>query len=140
VPDARLRALADRAAIHDVVLRYARAVDRRDWATVATCFTPDAETDYGDFHRGPVDGLLRALADTLPRFDWTMHVIGNHYVDLAAVTAETETYAVCFHRRGNESVTVGMRYLDGFVRTPDGWRIRRRAAPFVWLRRESVPA
>jgi len=37
-----LQDLIDRAAIHDVLLRYARGVDRRDLTVVAACFTPDA--------------------------------------------------------------------------------------------------
>lgn len=131
--------LADRVAIHDVVLRYAQGVDRRDWEQVAACFAPEAECDYGDFFRGRVDGLVAALAATLPRFDWTLHVLGNHYVTLDGDTAQTETYAVCHHRHGDESVEVGMRYLDTLVRTPDGWRIAARRAPFVWQRRAPLP-
>ena len=33
--------LLDRAAIRDVLLRYARGVDRRDLAMVRACFMPD---------------------------------------------------------------------------------------------------
>ncbi len=43
--DAAVRTLLDRAAIGDVILRYSRALDRRDWDEVASCFTPDAHAD-----------------------------------------------------------------------------------------------
>ena len=38
--------LADRAEIHDVIVRYGWAIDTKDWALLDTCFTDDAEVDY----------------------------------------------------------------------------------------------
>ena len=37
----------DRAAIGDVILRYSRALDRRDWDEVASCFAPGAYAEVG---------------------------------------------------------------------------------------------
>ncbi|MDQ1508779.1 MAG: SnoaL-like domain, partial [Actinomycetota bacterium] len=31
--------LADRAEIHDVIVRYGWAIDTKDWALLDTCFT-----------------------------------------------------------------------------------------------------
>ncbi len=34
--------LSDRAHIHDLLTRYAIAIDTRDWKLLDSCFTPDA--------------------------------------------------------------------------------------------------
>ena len=41
-----LREIADRLEIEALLTRYAKAVDRKDWALYLTVFTPDASIDY----------------------------------------------------------------------------------------------
>lgn len=142
--DARvaLEELAARAAIHDVILRYARGVDRRDFELVAACFAPDATVDYGDFFRGEVGGLIRAMATGLAAFATTMHLMGNHLVELDGDRATSETYAVAYHRGGSAAkpfdLVMGVRYLDALDRTQGGWRIIRRGVEHVWRREDAV--
>src|SRR5690348_10926636 len=64
--DARLRRLEDRAAISDTVTKYAVAVDRRDWAMFADCFTDPVHADYSenglpaaDFARDDLVAIVR---------------------------------------------------------------------------------
>lgn len=127
--------LLDRQAIHDLVTRYACAVDRRDFDAVAACFTPDADTDY-TFFEGPIDVVLEKIRAGVGGFAMTMHVLGNHLAEIRGDEATSETYAVCYHRRPGASdgvdLVVAMRYLDDLVRTPGGWRIRRRRATVEW--------
>ncbi|HWP66843.1 MAG TPA: nuclear transport factor 2 family protein [Candidatus Limnocylindria bacterium] len=134
-----LRELADRQAIRDLVTRYACAVDRRDFDAVAACFTPDAETDY-TFFAGPIAEVLEKIRAGVGGFAMTMHVLGNHLAEVRGDTATSETYAVCYHRRpgvpDGAQLVVAMRYLDELVRTPAGWRIRRRRATVEWQQHE----
>lgn len=39
---------AAKADITDVLLRYATAIDTKDWELFRTCFTDDADADYGE--------------------------------------------------------------------------------------------
>jgi len=41
-----LAELLDKQAITETCYRYGIALDSRDWATLATCFTPDAGAFY----------------------------------------------------------------------------------------------
>ena len=41
--------LQARHAIEAVLIRYATAIDRRDWDLFATCFVDDVEANYADF-------------------------------------------------------------------------------------------
>jgi ketosteroid isomerase-like protein len=131
--------LGDRQAIRDLVTRYACAVDRRDFDAVGACFTPDAETDYTYF-KGPIGEVLEKIRAGVGGFAMTMHVLGNHLAEVHGDSATSETYAVCYHRRpgvpDGAQLVVAMRYLDDLVRTPEGWRIRRRRATVEWQQNE----
>jgi hypothetical protein len=134
-----LRALLDRAAIHDVLLRYARGVDRRDFAAVASCFMPGAAYE-GVLAGGTIEMALAALPDRLARYESTMHFVGNQLIDLAGDRASSETYAVAYHRLhgGTGLRVVGIRYLDDWVCHDGEWRIQRRLVKVEWERSETL--
>jgi len=133
--------LQDRAAIHDLVMRYARAVDRRDFAGVAACFTPDAAYQ-GQLSRTGIAEALARLEAGLARWDVTQHLMGNQLVELDGDRARCETYALASHVSGDggarRELTVAVIYEDELVRTPDGWRIAGRVARTLFVR-ESPP-
>jgi 3-phenylpropionate/cinnamic acid dioxygenase small subunit len=141
--DAAIRDLLDRAAIHDVLLRYARGVDRKDLDLVAACFTPDASYE-GALASGTIAQALGTLRERMARYEATMHFIGNQLVEVHGDTARSETYAVAYHRLAEAGIvklfTVGVRYLDELVRTSDGWRIRQRVVKKEWERTEALAA
>ena len=133
--------LLDRAAIHDVLVRYAQSVDRRDPALMAACFTPDAHADYGYFAGDPptfVDAIIKGVS----RYASTMHFFGNQLVELAGDRASVETYAVAYMRRDDGGTTwdlvQGLRYLDECERRAGEWRIHRRVLKVEWERRDIV--
>jgi ketosteroid isomerase-like protein len=136
-----LQALADRAAIQDLVVGYFLAVDRRDWEAVRGCFSDDADLDYAVF-RGTRDEVLPAIQRGLGFFDSTMHCAGNVLVELAGDVARCESYAVCYHRYRDGDGLVdrvcALHYRDALARQDDGWRIRRRRVTFVWERLDPV--
>jgi len=135
-PDGVARLLDDRA-VRDVVLRYARGVDRRDLGLVRGCFEPGAPYE-GSLATGTVDDALRALEDALGRWDSTMHFVGNQLVELDGDRASCESYAIAFHRRDRvgdaAELVVGIRYEDELSRGATGWRIARRRACALWSR------
>lgn len=135
--------LRDREAVREVILRYASAVDRRDLPQVAACFTPDAAYD-GALARGDVRAALAALAQSLERYQSTMHFVGNQLVGLNGDRATCETYAVAYHRFARGDVkydrVVAVRYEDELVRDGTSWRICRRAARALWTRDDPVVA
>jgi ketosteroid isomerase-like protein len=140
--DVVIRDLVDRAAIQDVILRYARGVDRRDLDLVASCFLPDALYE-GAMAHGAIGDALAALRDRMTRYDATMHFIGNQLIDITGDAASSETYAVAYHRlteNGDAKLfSVGVRYCDELIRDRDQWRIRRRVVTTVWERVEALP-
>lgn len=141
-----IRTLLDERAIRDVVLRYCRAVDRRQMDAVRACYHPDATDDHGAY-KGGVDGFIEHAAAGLARYERTMHFTGNVIVELLDEThARSEAYTIAFHRLGPRKDRpardhiVGFRYVDDFEKRNGEWRIARRVCVFDWTRTDPVPA
>jgi hypothetical protein len=136
--------LCDRQEIADVLLRYARGIDRFDLELVRSCYHPDAYDDHGDV-KGSVDVFLAGAATFLPRFEATMHFLGNMLIELDGDVARAETYAIAYHRQllgdgaGRDDVS-GIRYVDRFERRDGAWKIAYRVVVTEWRRVDPVPA
>ena len=134
-----VQTLLDRAAIRDVLLRYARGVDRRNLAMVRSCFAPDCAYE-GTLARGTIADALASLAERLGRYAGTMHLMGNQLITVDGDAATSETSCVAYHRLadGGTDFVTGVRYLDDLSRDGDDWRIRRRAVRLDWQRHDAV--
>ena len=128
-----LQQISDRLEINDLLVRYTRAIDQKDWELLDTVFTPDAEVDYvasgGIKERYPE---VRAwLAKVLALFPVTVHYVTNSEVTLEGdrAAARTAVYNPMFLGNADGSFhhfAVGAYYVDELVRTEAGWRIARR--------------
>lgn len=125
--------VSDRIEIGDLLTRYTRAIDTRDYDLLDTCFLPDAHVDYTS--SGGIAGAypeVRAwLEKALAPFDKMVHFIGNSTVELRGDEARTRTYVVNpmslpSPRGAQRAFTVWAHYVDRIVRTPGGWRIAER--------------
>jgi len=131
--DMSIREISDRIRINDLLIRYTRAIDTKDWELLDTCFIPDAHVDYTA--SGGVVGKypeVRAwLAKALAPFPITAHYITNSIVELDGdrASARTLVYNPMFFANPDGSLsdfTVGATYVDQLVCTNAGWRIARR--------------
>ena len=130
-------ALRDKQAIAEVCYRYAFALDARDWPALQRCFTADATAYYRD--QNPSRGypaIETRIRSALAPLSSTQHLIGNVLVTLAGDEADSVCYLQAQHVRpgtdGGDTHIIAGRYLDHFVRTPDGWRIAQRRLEAVW--------
>jgi SnoaL-like domain len=134
-----LQQIVDRVEIQDCLCRYARGVDRGDWALVRSSYHPDATDQHGDY-RGDIDGLIDWLDKRFAGVDNSMHFLGNCLIEFAAPDfAFVETY---FASRRLRLPTVAERagladgdmmcreawgrYLDHFERRDGAWRVVQR--------------
>lgn len=133
---AELRELVDRAAIRDVLDRYGRGLDRRDFDLVASCFTPDVISEYGGSALEPGrDAILRRIRSHTRHA--TTHLMGNMTIDLRGDEASAQTTTIAVLVTGpTEAPRVlirGLRYDDHLVRRDGGWRIDRRVHAVDWM-------
>ncbi|HEX5253713.1 MAG TPA: nuclear transport factor 2 family protein [Mycobacterium sp.] len=129
-----------RAALSDLVHRYAAYVDDREFTAVAGLFTVDAELVVPappaelrpiQSHRGQ-QSITTGIA-AVAAVARTEHAIIGEVYDAAAQpgTARGRIAAVAHHwsERDGELVDVAwhLRYDDEYLLTDAGWRISRRA-------------
>jgi hypothetical protein len=134
--------LLARQEIADVILRYARGIDRLDFDLVRSCYHPDAWDDHGSF-QGDVDGFIAMCEEFLPRWTATQHFMGNMLIEVDRDRARAETYAVAYHRREHDDGTgkddvFGIRYVDRFECRDGDWRIAHRVVATEWRRVDPV--
>ena len=130
---------SDVAAIREVVLRCAQAVDRKDWAGVRACYHPDAYDEHGSY-RGGVDGLIDDMRARHADSEHSSHAIANIVVDVEGDVAFGDSYCLAYLlTRGEGTWTeldVRCRYVDRFERRPEaGWRIAHRIVVYDAIRR-----
>jgi hypothetical protein len=134
--------LPHKQEIAEVVLRYCRGVDRLDFDLVRSCYHPDGIDHHTGFE-GDADSYVAWLRTGLPRFDGTMHLVGNQLIEVDGDDALSETYGTAHHWGAplddpGLNFTSGFRYVDRMARRDGDWRIAERWAVREWTR--SVPA
>ena len=152
--DKRIARMLDRQEIHDLLARYCRAVDRRDWAKLGDVFHADAHDDHGEY-KGGVDGFIAWVKQRHASIGQSMHFLGNCLIEFAGDDlALVETYFVASQRLGAEAgpaarrmleqsgadsagaidLDVLGRYIDRMERRAGQWRIARRTVAFDAVR------
>lgn len=141
--DAHLKAAVDRQEIENLLVRYAIALDTRDWELLSTCFTDDAS--YRFAHAGEVAGFAEIAAvcrRSLEPLDASQHLVGAAHVEVDGDVARSRCSFQAQHVRraakGGRNYIVAGTYLDELRRTEQGWRIERRELQPVWT--EGNPA
>jgi hypothetical protein len=132
-----LQLLVDRAEIHDVVMRYAAGVDRRDMGMVRSCFAPDLRVEGWGGGFADRDSMITYISG-VAIFHTTMHMFGNQYIEVDGDTAHVDTYAMLTHHRDDEhgvthklNVSRG-RYVEDLERRDGRWVITTRGGEPMW--------
>ncbi len=125
--------LLDRVEIIDLVARYCRGCDRRDFALVRSCYHDDAIDDHGAMFRGGPDEFVAWLPTAMAPWDLTMHAISNSVVVVDGDRAEGEHMVRAWHRThapDRREFIVWGRYLDKYERRGGEWKFLHRALVF----------
>ncbi len=124
---AQLQWLVDRAAISDLLIDFARALDDKDWEGYAANYTHDGVLAISPTieHTGR-DGMAEFVAAGLGQYAGTHHLSANHAITVEGDTATTRSYLIAAH-----VLVAGdpYRHADGagwyrceLQRTGEGWR------------------
>lgn len=130
--------LLARQDIHDVMMRYARGIDRGDAELLLSCYWDDAIEVHGSAYHGPAIPYLKGAAQRVTENGTTMqHFVANVHVEFdGADTAWVESYILTFARFAKDGrdwdTLTGARSYDKFVRRNGEWRILHRRAAFDW--------
>ena len=124
-----------RQALHDLVVTYARGIDRADEALLASVFHADAE-----IVTGIIDGVAGNYARDIvamvrTNLKSTFHSISNEYFEMAGDCASGESYVLAHMISAGadpQETMTGGRYLDRFEKRDGVWKIAHRTFITDW--------
>jgi 3-phenylpropionate/cinnamic acid dioxygenase small subunit len=125
-----------RLDVADVLVRYATAVDTRDWTLFATCFTDDCHADYGEVGSWRNANEFTAFMEQVHNLcGHSLHRITNQVVtgDDNGVVARSYVDAIVMMPDNQNGTRAAGYYDDDLVRTADGWKIARRRYTMIHL-------
>jgi hypothetical protein len=144
-PSDPLRWLVDRALISDVVVRFAIALDTRDWQLLRSCLAARVEVDYPDsvgVAEFTADELAAIADGFFSRLDATLHISANHLIELDGDRATCRSTLHAAHHLaavGDDSVQRQIGYYRNVLeRDGEQWRIVRTEQHQGWT--EGNPA
>jgi hypothetical protein len=142
--------VADRLAIEDLELRWCRAIDRLDLASMPSLFHPDAYDDHGAY-RGDIPGLIDWLRQRHAGICFCMHQMTNVLVEFAdednalveaclavvqrfvpGAAAALAPAGAPFRADRHVDLVSRARYVDRVQRRDGEWKILRRTFIQEW--------
>ena len=151
--DRRLQTLADRAAVGELMQRYAMSIDSKDWDALRSCFADEIEIDISETPFGKGAPPLRMSGDRwldqikriVTKFAVTQHMISPYRIEVKGDQAVCMAYLQARHflpgRTDATSVWgLGGYYTNTMVRTATGWKIRVWKLTETWQENAPDPA
>lgn len=140
---ATTEAALERAAITDVLYRYAACMDRFDYEGVRDVLTDDIVAQYGN--NGSLNGadeVMRYVNEFCVDCQMQHHFLSVYHVEVDGEHAKALVYHTShqlFDRApGIIHVLVG-RYHNELRRTEDGWKISKLLLELCWGERRADP-
>ena len=117
--------LLDKQALHELVCRLSRGVDRCDRELIIDCYHPDAIDDHGPY-KGDATGFADWVIPMI-KGQWAQHTIYNELFDVRGDVAWGEIY-VSQKMTGPDGrlLLAYGRYVDRYERRAGQWRIAHR--------------
>ena len=105
----------DQRDMHQILMRYCRAIDRCDSELLASCYHEDATFDYGS-NNGLASDFVKTTIQSLKGLAGTQHSVSNYYfLEQTENTAKVESYCYAYHRiaatDGDKDMIVAGRYI-----------------------------
>ena len=131
--EARVQDLEAECEIRNLIAAYLLRVDAKDFDGIAETFAEDGVMDFGGLvGLGSYEGrkaIAKVFEDTegVPGFAW--HLAHTPYIEVhgdRAVGHWGWTVLGCYP--GAEPLEVGGVYDDEYVRTDEGWKIKKKVA------------
>jgi ketosteroid isomerase-like protein len=133
----KLEELLAKQAILELLHAYSRAVDRQDFALLASLYTPDGSDDHPGLYCGSAAGYVEWLRRAMKAVDLTTHQVHQATISVHGRRAEGEVYVTAYNRLhrpggGFEELVQGLRYLDRYREDEGSWRFEHRSVVVDW--------
>jgi hypothetical protein len=128
---------ADRAAVLDVLARFAHGIDGRDWALYRSVFTDEVEVDYTSYRPGsrsrmPAGEWVDRARRLFPGLDATQHVLVNAWIQAEGGRVRVRTSMRADHFLDGARYSLGGSYVHVLVDDGGTWRISAVTLTVTW--------
>lgn len=134
----KLEAMMSKFEIQEVMMRYARGVDRADEDLLKSCYHTDAIEEHGSTYQGPAHEYIEGAVGRIRKMGTMAHYICNIHIELQGESAWVEAYVLTFARFAKDGedfdTLTGARVCDRFERRNGEWKIAHRKMTFDWNR------
>lgn len=139
----RLDRIESRQAIHALLLRYCRGVDRLDRDMILSVYHPDALDDHGSFKGSPTAFVDWVMSNHRDKILSCTHFLANSLVIFDGDdVAHGESYVIAVHRHLRDGALHDLmgagRYIDRFERREGRWGLASRVVIGDWDRLDPV--
>lgn len=132
-----LEAAADKLEIHELLARYGRGADTRNWELWRDVFTPNASIDFSTVTGviGDPIAVSESLASILGNAHMTAHYFTNVEVELSGDEAVVHAlfFSVTQFTSDATPMLGGGTHQHHVVRGPEGWRSRQLVVASTWM-------
>ncbi len=141
------QATRDHVEIGQLIARYGKALDDKDYELLGSVFTPAAALRYeleGRETRGSYAEWVGIFREFLAPFSWTSHLFSQPVIELEGDAAGSSCRVIASHLqfeldgKRNLWIVHGF-YRDRLARSDAGWRIRERHFWGVHAQGEPLP-
>lgn len=124
----RLRRLEDRTELQDLIVRYFVSADDDNYAALENTLAPDVvfgASGFGDAVGR--EAVMAFLISSRAEMGQTVHTPNYQLVEFQSDARATGQVGAHLElSRGGRALFGAVRYLDEYVRLPEGWRILTR--------------
>jgi ketosteroid isomerase-like protein len=127
----------DREQIQEVIARYAKYIDAKDYDGIIACFMTDATFTYEGHAMIGRPAIVNLIKTAVEPLDGTQHLFANFIVCIEGDRARLTCDCLGQHWRnaaaGSDKFLVGAKYSVQLERADDGnWKISGGLAHAVW--------
>ena len=132
----------DRAAVLDVLARFAHGIDGRDWALYRSVFSDEVDVDYTSYRPGspsrmPADEWVGRARRRFPGLDATQHVLVNAWIRSEGGGVRVQTSMRADHFLDGARYSLGGSYVHRLVDDGGTWRISAVTLTVTWTEGDS---
>lgn len=129
-------AQSEEEAIRNLLGRYARAVDQRDFETVGNTFTEDAIASYSGLTipqgREHIVNHIKGVERTVHSQHFNFPIVVEVDGDRASTLSYSIAVLIQADGEGHQSLARGLTYRDQLRKGPQGWQIFNRLHTADW--------
>ena len=116
--------------IYRQLVRFARAMDDRDWGALAEIAADEICAEFGTGEVAGAEAVIQLIRSYLDNCGTTQHMLGNVLIDVDGDMASSECYVSDMHlakdeRRDIQFRTLG-KYSDTWVKRDGQWLLCKR--------------